>query len=114
MKEILLLEENPHQVEKVGNKMLLRKKRTDAELFKELRIMNFIFGLTAITIAVVGFFWKDLGFFYNMALFFIGLMLITYAGQRFLQKHPKVITALIFILLALAIAGFVMFWMFNW
>lgn len=93
--------------------MLLRKKRTDAQLFKELRVMNYIFGLAAIIIAVVGFFWKDLGFFYNMALFFIGLMLITYAGQRYFQKHPKVISALIWILLALAILGAVMFWIFN-
>ena len=90
------------------------KKKTDAQLFKELRIINLIFGLAMIIIFVAGFFMKDLGeYFYKFALLIIGLLLLSYASQKYLQEHPKVRNALMWILIILALLGAVVFFMFT-
>ena len=69
------------------------KKRTDAQLFRELRITNFIFWLAMIIVFIAGFFMKDLG--------------------EYLQEHPKVIGIVMLILIILALLGLVIFFMFT-
>jgi len=86
------------------------KKKKDAELFKELRINTLIIAGALILIFIVGFFLINLGeFWYRMVLLFAGLLLISYSSQKYLQEHPKVRMGLMWVLLALAVLGVIVF-----
>ncbi len=86
------------------------QKRTDSELFKELRINTFILGVAAVIIFIAGIIWTDLGsYWYNIVLLFIGILLISYAGQKYLQEHSKLRIALMWILALLVVVGIVVF-----
>jgi hypothetical protein len=90
------------------------KKKTDAQLFKELRINVIIIGLAMIIIFVVGIFMIDLGdYWYRFVLLIGGLLLLSYAFQKYLQEHPKVRIALMCILIILALLGVIVFFMFT-
>ena len=94
--------------------MLKIKKRTDAELFRELRINTFMLGIAAVIIFVVGLIWTELGvYWYSIILLFIGILLISYSGQRYLQEHPKFKKVLMWVLSLLVIAGIVVFLILN-
>lgn len=61
------------------------KKRTDVELFRELRIISLIFGIAMIIVAVVTIFiiyLLDYG--YRLVLIVIGFLLISYSSQKWL------------------------------
>lgn len=86
------------------------QKRTDTELFKELRVNTFILGVAAVIIFIAGIIWTELGtYWYNVVLLFIGILLISYAGQKYLQEHPKLRIALMWILALLVVVGIVVF-----
>jgi hypothetical protein len=90
------------------------KKRTDAELFRELRIISIIFGIAMIIVAVVTIFMESLGdYWYRMVFFPIGFLLISFSSQKYLQEHPKIRAYLIGILIALSLLGVVAFFMFT-
>ncbi len=92
------------------------KKRTDTQLFRELRIINYIFGLAMIIVFVVTtfIFTEPLGnYWYGLVLLMLGILLISNASQKYLQEHPKVRIALIWILIILALLGVVVFFMFT-
>jgi len=90
------------------------KKRTDTQLFKELRTLNYIFGLAMIIVFVAGFIMKDLGeYWYRFVLLITGFLLLSFASQKFLQEHPKVRIALMWILIILALLGGIVFFMYT-
>jgi len=90
--------------------MMKFHKRTDAELFKELRINVFILGVVAVIIFVAGIIWTDLGsYWYSIVLLFIGILLISYAGQKYLQERPKLRIFLMWVLALLVVVGIVIF-----
>ncbi len=92
------------------------KKKTDAQLFKELKIINYIFGLAMIIVfAVTTFiFTESLGdCWYGFILLILGIMLISFSSQKYLQEHPKVRTALMWILIILVLLGVIVFFMFT-
>ena len=92
------------------------KKKTDSQLFKELRIINYIFGLAMIIVfAVTTFiFTEPLGdYWYEFILLFLGIMLISFASQKYFQEHPKARMALMWILTILALLGVAVFFMFT-
>ncbi len=90
--------------------MMKFQKRTDTELFKELRINVFILGAVAVILFIAGIIWKDLGsYWYNIVLLFIGILLISYAGQKYLQERPKLRIFLMWVLALLVVAGIVVF-----
>jgi hypothetical protein len=89
------------------------KKRTDAELFRELRIISLIFGIAMIIVAVVTIFMESLGdYWYRLVLFTMGFLLISYSSQKWLQEHPKVRVVIMWILVALMLLGVLAFFMF--
>ncbi len=90
------------------------QKRTDAELFKELRANTFGLGLIAIAIAITGLIWKGLEeIFYGFMLWLIGFLLISYSGQKYLQEHPKTRMIIMYVLIGLLVLGVVLFLIFN-
>ena len=91
-------------------KKMVIPKKTDAELFKELRINILIIGLAMITIFIVTFFIESLGdTLYRAALLLGGLLLISYSFQKYLQENLKVRTIVMWVLLGLAILGVIVF-----
>jgi hypothetical protein len=90
------------------------EKRTDAQLFKELRINTTIIALAMIIIFIVGIFMRDLGdYWYRFVLLIGGILLLSYTCQKYLNEHPKARAALLIILIILAILGLIMFFIFN-
>jgi len=86
------------------------KKKKDGELFKELRINTLIIASALIIISIIGFFLTELGeFWYRMVLLFAGFLLISYSLQKYLQEHPKVRMGVMWVLLALAVLGVIVF-----
>jgi len=91
-------------------KKMVIPKKTDAELFKELRINILIIGLAMIIIFIVTFFIESLGdTWYRAALLLGGLLLISYSFQKYLQENLKVRTIVMWVLLGLAILGVIVF-----
>lgn len=89
------------------------KKRTDAELFRELRIISIIFGIAMIIVAVVTIFMESLGdYLYRMVLFVMGWLLISFSSQKYLQEHQKVRVVIMWVLVALMLLGVLAFFMF--
>ncbi|MFC1786422.1 hypothetical protein ACFLY8_00080 [Halobacteriota archaeon] len=89
------------------------KKRTDAELFRELRIISIIFGIAMIIVAVVTIFMESLGdYWYRLVLFFMGWLLISFSSQKYLQEYPKVRVVIMWILVALTLLAVLAFFMF--
>jgi len=90
------------------------KKRTDAQLFRELRINTTIIALAIIIIFIAGFFMKDIGeIWYRFILFISGMLLLSYTSQKYLQEHPKVRIIIMWILFALMLIGIIIFFMIN-
>jgi len=89
-----------------------KRKRTESQLFRELRINTFILAIAMIVIFIASFFLKDVGeYMYSFFLLVLGLLLLTYSSQKYLQEHPKVIAALMIILIILALLGVVVMFM---
>lgn len=88
------------------------EKKTDAELFKELRINTLFVGVAIIIVYIVTVFTDSLGdYWYRMVLLFAGILLISYSCQKYLQEHPKIRTTLIWALLIFMLLGVVVFFM---
>ncbi len=86
------------------------RKLTDKELFKKLRVEVFGLGIIAISVAIAGLLWKGMEeIFYSFILWLIGILLISYAGKKYLQEHPKIRIALMWILLGFCLIGLVLF-----
>jgi len=86
------------------------KKRTDSELFRELRIISIMLGIAMIIVSVVSIFMESLGdYWYRMILLTLGLLLISFGSQKCLQEHPKIVAYLMVILAALPLLGVVVF-----
>ena len=85
-------------------------KKTEAELFKELRINTLIIASAMIIIFIVTFFIESLGdTWYRVALLLGGLLLISFSFQKYLQENPKIRTIVMWILLALVVFGGILF-----
>lgn len=90
------------------------KKKTDSQLFKELRITTIIIALAMIIIFIAGFLMKDIGeYWYRFVLLITGLLLLSYAFQKYLQENPKIKTVLLIILIILALAGLIVLFMYT-
>jgi len=88
------------------------KKRTDSQLLKELRINTFILAVAMIIIFIVSFFLTDIGeYTYRFFLLILGLLLLSYSSQKYLNEHPKVLAWLLVILIIFALLGVVVFFM---
>jgi hypothetical protein len=86
------------------------KKRTDAQLFKELRIIVLIIGVAMIIVflATTFVFTEPLGdYWYKFVLLALGFLLIIYSLQKDLQENPKAMKIVMWILLILALLGIV-------
>ena len=90
------------------------KKRTDSQLFRELRINTNIIASAMIIIFIAGFFMRDIGeVWYRFVLFIAGVLLLSYTSQKYLQENPKVRIIIMWILFALMLLGIIIFFMIN-
>ncbi len=90
------------------------QKRTDKDLFRELRVEVFSLGLIAIAVAIAGLLWKGMEeIFYGAMLWLIGILLIIHSSKKYLQEHPTVRISLLLILVILTIAGLALFFILS-
>ena len=86
-------------------------KKTDTQLFKELRINTLIIGILMIIIflATIFIFTELLeAIWYQFMLLIMGLLLISYSLQKYFQENPKVRSIVMIALLILVLLGFIL------
>ncbi len=92
-------------------KDIFMKKMSEGEMYMQLRIINIVMGIVLLALFIVGFFYEfiDRGL-YGFIILFTGALLITYGGQRYLNKHPKLRASLIWIFFGLLIISLAFFY----
>ncbi|PIN68861.1 hypothetical protein COV93_07795 [Candidatus Woesearchaeota archaeon CG11_big_fil_rev_8_21_14_0_20_43_8] len=84
------------------------KKKTDDQLFKELRSNVTIIAFAMMTVAIITSFIPPLGdYWHQVVMFCLGLLLLGYCSQRYLQNNPKIRSALLWLALTLFLFGVV-------
>jgi len=92
-------------------KDIFMKKMSEGEMYMQLRIIDLVMGIILIAVFMIGFFNETVNKeLYGFIILFTGALLITYGGQRFLNKHPKLRASLIWIFLALLLISFGFFY----
>jgi len=89
------------------------KKKTDAQLFKELRRTSIIIGVVIVVSYFILTFTDSFSSSYNFIILLMGIFSIIYGSQKYIQEHPKVRIALMWILIILALLGVLVFFMYT-
>jgi len=86
----------------------MARRKTEAQLFRQLRIIDYAFGLVLVAMAIViAFFFKKPidESWYQFILLFFGILLINYASQKYFQENPKIFRIVLWVLVLISLAG---------